>query len=286
MRTVIKKLTIVNYYYVALVSSFIFMGMTIKIPWAVSELGFADAVNKVFIKPKIEGVLAEILVKEEDKVKKGQLLARIKDPASEVFKTTYLAELALAKMRYEQAKIMFNKGFISSNEFLLLQKDYEIKDMKVRQLQDYDIFAPMDGTVFTTDEIKLREGDNLLAGTVLATIANLEQMVFKSSIPDYKISKVQIGQEVRCYITAFPSTIYGTIKGHVKDVLPQAIVNDKGVFFVVIVSLDKPYLEKSGKKIFLRPGMSATLKIIYERTPFVEHFIYRGFDVLYKKGTS
>lgn len=276
MKVKIKDFLLLNLYYSGLVIILCILGFSIRIPWSVTAFGIVDAFDRSFVRPKVEGTIAEIFVEEGQFVKNGQKLARIESPTSETSKASVLAAVELAKTRYEQAEEMFSKGFISYNELHEFQKDYEVKEVSVKETNNYEIISPADGVVLATDELKFRLGENVLAGTIFATIAQMDKMIMKLSVPDYLISKVKEGQEVRCYMVAFPSTAFGTIKGKVTKVLPQAIVSDKGISFVVIASMENPYMEKMGKKIFLKPGMSAQTKIIYERSSFFEHIIFRG----------
>jgi multidrug efflux pump subunit AcrA (membrane-fusion protein) len=285
MKIKIKNFLILNCYYMFILIISICLGAFISIPWSNSSFGIIDIKNQQLIKSQAEGVLADIFIKEGSFVKKGQLLAQIKDIDTELFKKSSQSDFELAKIKYNQAEKMFKKGFISENEFITIKKDYELKQNQLQQIDKFSIFSPIDGIVLATDELKLRKGDKVEKGTIIASVALLNSMRMKVTVADNKISKVKKGDEVRCYISAFPYMIYGTLKGKVEKILPQAVITNDGIYFIVIIELEKNYMIKSNKKFYLKPGMSGTVKIIYEHASFFKHVFARGFDALYKSST-
>ena len=123
--------------------------------------------HNVEIRPKVDGFVEQIFVDEGAKVKKGQLLFRIKNPMYEQEVITAKAaikrsEAAIntAKMNVNKTKPLVEKGIISEYELEaknleLLARSAELEEVKARlqnakvNLGYTSIYSPSDGVIGT-----------------------------------------------------------------------------------------------------------------------------------------
>jgi membrane fusion protein (multidrug efflux system) len=282
MKVRLKKLAILSNYYVFLVIIILALGMTIPIRWTVTAYGIAEPVKKYMVKPPVEGVISEVLVQAGETVAPDQPIVRLRDPQIKVSKASNQAEYEKAKLYLEYCKKMRTKGYISENELKEAELNYFVYSTKLAETKNYDVISPASGTLLTTDEFSLRIGDRIEAGTIIATVADLSRMQMKIRMPEHNISRIQVGNEVRVYMNAFPSMLYKTIPGRISVIQPQAVVDQNGSNIIVIVSLDENFLKYGKRRYSLMPGMAGHAKIVYERSSFFEHVIRKSFDTFSK----
>lgn len=278
MQTRLKTFRILSYYYLFIVTLIVAVALLVPLRWSVMEPGIVEPSNRQFIKPDVEGVISEILVQDGEVVTKGETIARIYDPQIALLLAGDEAEFEKAKMLLEFSKKMQQMGYFSDSELKQARIGYKLEATKLQQSKNFEIKAPMSGVLLTTDEINLRIGDKISAGTIIATVADLTHMRMKVRIHEHNISKVQIGNEVRVYLNAFPSMLYSTIAGTVKTIIPQAESDLTGTYFTVIIELNNNSLAHGDRRARLIPGMAGFAKIVYDRSSFFNHVIKKGFD--------
>ena len=70
------------------------------------------------------------------------------------------------------------------------------------------------------------------------------------------------GQEAVVKLEAFPFTRYGTLHGRVARVSADAVGDERqGLAYALRVALDAQYLEASGSRVPLTPGMAAAIEV-------------------------
>jgi multidrug efflux pump subunit AcrA (membrane-fusion protein) len=118
------------------------------------------------------------------------------------------------------------------------------------------IAAPVSGIVIN---LAIKEGEIVTSGRsafsqspALMQIADLTQMIVKTSINEVDMEKLAIGQKVEIRTKAYPNKVY---RGEVREVAPSGLPRDNIIYFQVEISvLDSP------KE--LRPGMTADVDIV------------------------
>lgn len=240
--------------------------------------------EEVLIKPQISGIIDEILVEEGDKIKAGDLIAKIKVVPNEQSLMSARgrvsnAEIALrnAKIEYDRNKTLFERGVVANQDFLDIELRYnqaqqELKNAKV----DYQIIksgsaggsatantnirATISGTIL---EIPVEEGfqviqaNNFNDGTTIATIADMSRMIFEGKVDEAEVGKLSIGMPLEISLGALQDE---TLKADLKFVAPKGIEEQGAVQFKIEgdVSLDSV-------DVFVRAGYSANASMILER---------------------
>ena len=176
------------------------------------------------------GKLSYINVKEGDKVKKYQLIARL--DTAQLQKTLkkslnlYLNE----RNDFEDTKDSQESQIItdalkriaekSQNDLNNTVIDVEIQDLA---LQYSNLYSPIDG--YVVDNPKALAGENILFTDTIATIADLDNIKFIGEVDESDIAKVQNGQASEITLDAFEEK---TIASKVDTLGQKAITTSTG----------------------------------------------------------
>jgi RND family efflux transporter MFP subunit len=123
------------------------------------------------------------------------------------------------------------------------------------------ILAPMSGVIMN---LQLKEGEIITSGRSaysqsppLMEIADLSQMVVKTSINEVDMEKLKVGQKAEIRIRAYPDRTYS---GEVREISPIGEPRDNIIYFEVLVAV-------LGSPKELRPGMTADVDIVVVERP-------------------
>lgn len=245
----------------------------VKINFYVRSEGLIEPVDQILIKTQAEGVVGEIFVKEGDRVKKGDPILELKSFEIESDKTAILAEYKQASFLYANSKELFEKGIISQKEFQEKEKDYQIAVSNKEKLQQYLITAPEAGFIVSGRELKLKQGDYLKKGDLVAKVTHLDKFIARTFITEDKISKIEINQKANVEIRGFPH-YRGVFRGRVIRVLPEGTITDEKRSFEVDVLLEESIFPKQYfQHIKIYPLMGANIKIIYLNATLIDYLI-------------
>ena len=242
-----------------------------EITQAVTANGALNPVRTVTVGSQISGIITELKVDFNSKVREGEALAKI-DPATyERALARAVADLAnaqagfeLARFNAKRAKELYANKLISESEFeqtdvALQQADANVKihqasvDSAKVDLDRTTIYAPISGMVISR---KVDAGQTVAASfntPELFTIANdLTKMQIETLVSEADIGGVQEGQKVNFTVDAFPGRKFS---GRVNQVRFAPITNQNVVTYTTVVEVDN-------KDLKLRPGMTANATII------------------------
>ncbi|TAE58617.1 MAG: HlyD family efflux transporter periplasmic adaptor subunit [Nostocales cyanobacterium] len=202
--------------------------------------------------------------------------------------------IAEERIKQEQARGIANLAALKKESQNLLQQRLEIQKQLNQTEQDLQqtisdlnksiIRAPITGTLL---QLKLRNaGQVLQPSEAIAHIAPLNApLQIKAYIPAQDINKVEPNQKVQMRVSACPYPDYGTLKGTVKNVAPDAlpitnnnIKNNSNatsiIGYEITIEPETLYLGKGEILCHLQPGMEGLADII-SRQETVMQFILR-----------
>ena len=137
------------------------------------------------------------------------------------------------------------------------------------QLKYQTVRAPVSGIIFDQDAF---ESGVLSPGERLLSIVSQKGLYAEVNIPNQDIGYIKVGQEADVRIDAFPFTQFGTIKGSVDNIGADALEPTSTIQFYSFlgkIKLNSSYLERNGRKIPLKPGMSVTTNLILGSKPLI-----------------
>jgi HlyD family secretion protein len=255
----------------------------------VTEVGSVEPLVKVDVKSVLSGKVVDLLVREGDRVRRGQVLARVEPDVnqardlSQVKNAVHEAEIGLneAKSTHERNSGLLREGLLSDQaglesetRYRQAKASYEAAMEKYRIVQEsgvpiamadagmtqrLNVTSPMDGVVIRRP---VELGDTVMsgvssfnAGTVLMTVADVETMIIKAGINEVDIGKVRLEQPVKVTLDAYPKVKFA---GTIKRIAPAARLEEKVKVFDVEIAIDRQGNE-------LRTGMTANVDIVGER---------------------
>jgi HlyD family secretion protein len=269
----------------------------------VSEVGTIEPTVKVDVKSTLSGKVIDLLVREGDRVRRGQVLARVEPDVNQAQTLSEVrSELKLAEIRAEDARKdletntrLHREGYVSDQGL----KDFRFKfDTAVESLeaarakmriveesgiplggeisttQRVNIVSPMDGFVIRKNvEVGQTVTSGLSSfneGTVIYTVADLGSMLIKASINEVDIGRVRLSMPVVITVDAFP---FRRFAGAVTHISPAARLKEKIKVFDIEVTLEQQIPD-------FRAGMTTNIEVRGDR---VERALSVPVESLFKK---
>ena len=140
--------------------------------------GNVNTDQNIIIYPEFSGILTRVFVKEGDRVKKGQLLAKIDDNGMSSQLARQEAQTALAKTTFERQKRLWDQKIGSEIQYLESKTNYEASKAATDQLRSQvnkaNITAPFSGVI---DDIIAEQGQVVTQGqSQVMRLINLDDM--------------------------------------------------------------------------------------------------------------
>ena len=235
----------------------------------VSATGSLQAVRTVQVGTQVSGQVAKIYVDFNDRVKKGQLLARIDPTLQEQAVEDAQAQLERAQATLTQAQDDYNRNkqlldakVITPSEFSTVQSNFSVQQATVKSanialdrarqnLAYTSIYAPIDGVIVERNVDVGQTVAASLSAPQLFLIANdLSSMQILASVDESDIGLIKEQQPVQFTVQSYANQ---TFSGVVQQVRLQSTTQDNVVNYTVVIAVKN----ETGK---LLPGMTATVQ--------------------------
>jgi HlyD family secretion protein len=200
------------------------------------------------------------------------------------------ARLALANQKsiYGRQKELFEKGVISANEFDTAQLAYDQAQQRFKQeqvglngaVQNYDIVKTgssrglgatanteiratisgmvLDVPVKTGNQVI--ESNNFNDGTTIATIADVDKMIFEGKVDESEVGKIKENLPLEITVGAIENKTFDAVLDYIA---PKGVDENGAIQFEIKGTL------KKGDTTFIRAGLSANASIILARADSV-----------------
>ena len=180
------------------------------------------------------GRVVELHARLGDTVKKGQLLLRVQSADMSAAFSDYrkaVADGKLARIQFERAKLLYDKGAISLNDFQTAedvenkaQVDVENTTERIRVLGGnvdhpaaiVDVRAPVSG-VITDQQVTNASGVAGLGSPNPFTISDLSHVWILCDVYENDLPNVHIGETAEIRLNAYPNQAFN---GRINNVLP------------------------------------------------------------------
>lgn len=137
------------------------------------------------------------------------------------------------------------------------------------------VTAPIAGKVNRV-LITTRGGSVAPGSPLVEIVPSGESLIIEAMLNPKDIATVRFGQRAKVNITAYDSNVYGSLKGSVIAISPDAIKNEKTgeSFYVVRVRTAKNALiSKAGKKLPIGPGMVANVSLLGDKQSILSYIL-------------
>ena len=239
----------------------------------VSSNGVVQPINKVEVRSKAGGKIVQLNFIEGQFVNQGDLLILVDQTITKNNLDQAKADLETAKATLAQAQNnnkrtleLYNKGLVSqmevdqSNTDLVRTQAQLVKanaslSNAEDQMNDTRIVAPVSGIVLSKTvelgQIISSATSNVGGGTLLATVADMNEVYVYAKVDEVDIGKVKVGQKSIAIADAYPEDRF---EGQVERIAPQGLTQQNVTTFDVIV-----LMKNEGWK--LKAGMSTSVDI-------------------------
>ncbi len=234
----------------------------------ITATGTLEALETVEVGTQVSGVINEIYVDYNSKVKKGDLLAILDETPlqatldqSQVQVDNAKAELKYQKANFDRTKALADKKLIADSDYELAEYNYETARQSLKNAElAYEknrinlsyarIYSPIDGIVL---ERAVEQGQTVAASYSTPTLFNivndLTQMQVEADVDEADIGRVEEGQRVEFTVDAYPES---TFSGTVSQKRLQPTESSNVVTYTVIIDAPNPDQK-------LMPGMTANV---------------------------
>ncbi len=182
--------------------------------------GVADEGVVIDVKAEVPGTVARVNVKNGDYVEKGQLLV-----------------------------VLTNDSLVNSrkNSELSLRDSQLSLESSLKNLENYNITAPISGTVITKNAKAGDKIDSSTGQSVMMVVADMSKMKFTISVDELDISDIKLGQTAVVDADALPNEL---LEAKVTSIASEGVSTGNGVTtYQIELTIDNPGNLKSGMNV-------------------------------------
>jgi HlyD family secretion protein len=257
--------------------------------------------QEVEIKPRVSGVLEALYVEPGKILKNGDPIAKIQivpDAASlnraEAEVRTRKITVDNARRELERNQNLFKQGVIAEAEMSRWQNEYalakqgfdtanaELQIVREGQLRgagrksNIVVTSTVDGMVIDVPVkigFSVTESNNFNPGTTIASVANMDDMIFQGQVDESEVGKIKEKMPLRIKVGALENEV---LEGTLEYIAPKGKEISGAIQFEIKAAMTK----KEG--VFIRAGYSANADIVLDERKQV--LALREALVQYEKG--
>ena len=257
--------------------------------------------EEVELKPRVSGVIEELFLEPGAMVKAGDKIARVRivpDAASLQRGESGVATARIAydnaKRELERANKLYGQGVIAEAELAKYKNDLAMRQQELASAgsaltivkegtvrsggaaSNVIVTATVSGMVIDVPVKKgesVIESNNFNAGTSIATVANMGDMIFQGQVDESEVGKVSVDMALAIKIGAIEGEVFD---GKLQYIAPKGKEIDGAIQFEIKASITP----KDG--IFIRAGYSANADVVLDKR--VQVLAIREALVQWKEG--
>ncbi|GAB6013101.1 efflux RND transporter periplasmic adaptor subunit [Viscerimonas tarda] len=241
--------------------------------------------DEILIKPQISGIIAQVMKEAGDFVKSGDIIATVKvipemSSLNSAESRVRIAEINLNQVttEYERQKQLFAKGVIAKEEMDKSEADYKkakeeldnsqnnldiVKSGMSKATAQYSntqIRSTIDGMIL---DVPVKAGNSVIQantfndGTTIASIANMNDMIFIGKIDETEVGRVHTGMPIKLSIGAIEKQKFDATLEYIS---PKGTEENGAILFEIKAAATIP------DTVLIRAGYSANAEIVLART--------------------
>nr|WP_290427143.1 efflux RND transporter periplasmic adaptor subunit [Coprobacter tertius] len=245
--------------------------------------GKVEPRDEVLIKPQIPGIISAVYKEAGQKVRTGEVIALIKVIPEMGTLNAAESRVNVAKINAEQSKQdydrsneLFQSGVISKEEYEKARTQYNQSKEELQNAQDNleivrdgissrsaqysntQIRSTIDGMIL---DVPIKVGNSVIQsnnfndGTTVASVANMNDMIFKGKIDETEVGRLHEGMPITLSVGALQEKKFGA---RLEYISPKGTEENGTVFFEIKAAASIP------DSVFVRAGYSANAEIILD----------------------
>lgn len=240
--------------------------------------------NEIFIKPQISGIIQTIYVKPGDLIKSGDLIAKVKVIPNMVSLNNAENRVNRAKISLENAKVDYNRNSELLKKQVISEAEFQPFELTKKQALE-ELNAAEDALAIVKDgvskktgnssntlikstvggmilDVPVEEGFNVIEannfndGTTIASVADMENLIFQGQVDESEVEKLKLGMELIMNIGAIENNEFTAILEYIS---PKGIQEEGAIKFEIEAAV------KLDSNAFIRAGYSANANVVLDR---------------------
>lgn len=212
-----------------------------------------EARGEAQVVAKTSGVLLRLQAEEGDRVRAGQVLARIDPERPRLELQRNEAMLRKLEADYRRAQELFERKLLAAEAHERLRFDLDTQraayEMARLELSYTEIVAPIDGVIA---QRMAKEGNLIQINQTMFRVVDTSRLEAVLNVPERELATLKAGQPVALRVDAAPGTAFEGSIDRVSPVVDAA----SGTFRVVAA-----FSDASG---VLKPGMFGRIEVVYD----------------------
>lgn len=246
--------------------------------------GKVEPRNEILIKPQLSGIISDIYKEAGEKVKAGDVIAKIKLIPDMVTLNSAESRVVRAQLAFDQTtanferdKKLFQEKVISREEFEKSQLQYNNDKAELKAAQDNLsltrdgitgdktllsntlVRSTINGTIL---DIPVKVGNSVIQsnnfndGTTIAAVANMNDMLFVGKLDETEVGRIQPGMPMDITIGAIQGV---RLKAVLEYIAPKGVESSGAIMFDMKAAVSVP------DDVYIRAGYSANAEIIFDK---------------------
>ena len=240
--------------------------------------------KEIEIKPQVSGIVEEIFILAGKKIKQGDVIARVKiipdmvnlnnaesrvnraklnmDDARIDFErqSALFAKQVTSKEEFQKAKLTFNsakeEAEAAENNLELIRKGVTKNSATTTNTLIRSTIEGMVLDVPVKEGFSVIQANNFNAGTTIAIVADMNDMIFQGKVDETEVGKIKEGMNIELTIGAIDTVKFNAI---LKYIAPKGLVENGAIQFDIKADVKL----KAGQ--FIRSGYSANANIVLDK---------------------
>lgn len=246
--------------------------------------GKVEPRDEILIKPQISGIIDEVYKEAGQSIRKGEVIAKVKVIPELGQVNSAESRVRLAEINEKQAQTDFDRIEKLFKDKLISREDFEKSEVALKQshvevqtakdaleiikegitknsasLSSTLIRSTIDGLIL---DVPVKAGNSVIMsntfndGTTIATVANMNDLIFKGKIDETEVGRIHEGMPVKLTIGALQNLTFDAILEYIS---PKGVEENGANQFEIKAAVSVP------DSVQIRSGYSANAEIVLQR---------------------
>ena len=246
--------------------------------------GKVEPRDEILIKPQISGIIDEVYKEAGQSIRKGEVIAKVKVIPELGQVNSAESRVRLAEINEKQAQTDFDRIEKLFKDKLISREDFEKSEVALKQshvevqtakdaleiikegitknsasLSSTLIRSTIDGLI---PDVPVKAGNSVIMsntfndGTTIATVANMNDLIFKGKIDETEVGRIHEGMPVKLTIGALQNL---TFDATLEYISPKGVEENGANQFEIKAAVSVP------DSVQIRSGYSANAEIVLQR---------------------
>mgnify|MGYP002739400528 FL=1 len=246
--------------------------------------GKVEPRDEILIKPQISGIIDEVYKEAGQSIRKGEVIAKVKVIPELGQVNSAESRVRLAEINEKQAQTDFDRVEKLFKDKLISREDFEKSEVALKQarvevqtakdaleiikegitknsasLSSTLIRSTIDGLIL---DVPVKAGNSVIMsntfndGTTIATVANMNDLIFKGKIDETEVGRIHEGMPVKLTIGALQNL---TFDAKLEYISPKGVEENGANQFEIKAAVSMP------DSVQIRSGYSANAEIVLQR---------------------